>query len=58
MIEPFEYFKSDPYPITLKNFPRFIDGSFDCVAVGGLSLSDPGPQAGTREPREDHGVGY
>lgn len=35
MLEPFEYFKSDPYPITMKNFPRFIDGSFDRVAVGG-----------------------
>ncbi len=35
MLEPFEYFKTDPYPITLKNFPKFIDGSFDRVAVGG-----------------------
>lgn len=46
MIEPFEYFKSDPYPITLKNFPRFIDGSFDCVAVGGCHCLTLGPKQG------------
>lgn len=35
MADIYDYFKKEPYPITLKNFPSFINGTFDRVAVGG-----------------------
>jgi len=37
-LDLYEYFKKDPYPITLKNFPKFIDGSFDYAKGGHRSL--------------------
>ena len=35
MADIYDYFKKEPYPITVKNFPAFINGSFDRTAVGG-----------------------
>ncbi len=50
MADIYDYFKKEPYPITLKNFPSFINGTFDRVAVGGrhslvLKSAVPGVRA-------------
>ena len=37
-LDLYDYIKKDPYPITLKNFPKFIDGSFDYAKGGHRSL--------------------
>lgn len=37
-LDLYDYFKKDPYPITLKNFPKFMDGSFDYAMGGHRSL--------------------
>ena len=48
-MEFYDYFRTDPYPITLKNFPDFIDGSFDRVAVGGNRCLTLQPKKGASE---------
>ena len=48
MADIYDYFKKEPFPITLKNFPSFIDGTFDRAAVGGrhsLVIKSAAPKA-------------